>query len=492
MGSLERFFKAIADGGAPLNREHWIITVVLHIGFEPSIAAPDLHLQRAWQATRLRHPALAAVIRPGPLGELELAIEPDDDEEAATWACDTFTTHRDARNADELFPEQRPAAHASCHWIPSAAQLMIRSSHWRIDGVGMLMLGHSFMTALADVLRFGLETPLSSYATSSKSFGRSPLGSNVETVALSLAPEPETSSRAQIARRHATPSQVAAAADAVLATFTAGIPSIGLPTRGGSETAPSGATGRCAMGFDRPTTAKVVAGCRALGVSVTSAVHAAIVRVAAGFPQHPLAKSYAAFAPADLRRVILRQDADADVGPMGLFHLGLPVCIQDVVSSSSGGAAKSFDTVARELQAVYTRDLINFWDAADGSGVTVSLLDLVEASPQKTQELFATPLPPGLPPNQSPDLSSLGNIERYIEHEYRVDTDAGQGRVEVLDVWLGTDVLTRALQFHVWSWKDELGIAACYNRSFYENACVADVIAKVREEVLAGLRIHIV
>ncbi|CAJ2505692.1 Uu.00g130860.m01.CDS01 [Anthostomella pinea] len=487
MGSLERFMKAIADGGAPLNREHWIISLAFHVAFEPSVTAPELHLQRAWQATRLQYPALAAVLRSGPLGEPELTIEPDN-EEAAAWTSNTFTTHDNSKDADELFSELRPTAHATCHWIPSAAQLMIRSSHWRIDGVGMLMLGHSFMTALANVLHFGLDAPLSSYAITKST--QSPLGSHVETVARSLAQRPQTEGRAQ-GQRHAIPTQVAAVADDIIAKYTGGFPSIALPTREGSETTLPGATSRVAMGFDVPTTSKVVTGCRMMGVTVTSAVHAAIVRVAADFPQHPLAKSYAAFGPADLRRVIYEQDMDADVGPMGLFHLGLPICIEDVVSSSSGGAVKSFRTVARELQAVYGQDLVNFWDPADGSGAMVSLLDLVEANPRRTQELFAALLPPGLPPMQSPDLSSLGKIERYIQSEYGVGTGAGQGKVEVLDVWLGLDVLTRALQFHVWSWKGELRIAACFNRSFYEGAFVTDVIGKVREELLAGTSVYI-
>jgi hypothetical protein len=37
---------------------------------------------------------------------------------------------------------------------------------------------------------------------------------------------------------------------------------------------------------------------------------------------------------------------------------------------------------------------------------------------QRTTALFNTPVPEGLPPVQTPDLSSLGRMESFIKEEY--------------------------------------------------------------------------
>ncbi|KAI0008960.1 hypothetical protein F4779DRAFT_618082 [Xylariaceae sp. FL0662B] len=85
----------------------------------------------------------------------QLILDPVETE-ADVWTWRTFVTHDNVEDADELFRQLGPDAFAICHWLPSVAQLVICSSHCRIDGVGMLILGHRFVIALADVLRLDL------------------------------------------------------------------------------------------------------------------------------------------------------------------------------------------------------------------------------------------------------------------------------------------------------------------------------------------------
>lgn len=44
----------------------------------------------------------------------------------------------------------------SLHWLPGTRELRFRSSHWRIDGMGMLMLANSYLNSLATVIHLGL------------------------------------------------------------------------------------------------------------------------------------------------------------------------------------------------------------------------------------------------------------------------------------------------------------------------------------------------
>ncbi|KAI4861936.1 hypothetical protein F4820DRAFT_432019 [Hypoxylon rubiginosum] len=479
MGKLEEFFKMLCDGGAPWNREHWHISLVLSLNPPPSIADLEPYLRRAWYILRQKYPALGAIIKANdkdPKETPHIVLEPVE-VGVDIWTYKSFVTHGRTQDADELLRKLHPDALATCHWIPSTRQVMIRSSHWRIDGVGMLMLGHRFMETLVNMLGQKPDTPLDSYPTNQPR--EHILGSTIQDKAKSLnnTPKPVLSSLLD------------AGADAILATLLQGMPSIALPTRPGSEELPPSASDRRSVRLDADTTARLVATCRSRGFSVTSAVHAAIVCATARFPQHPLAKAYASFAAADLRRVLHAYDQQIEIGPLGLFHLGLPICIKDVVSPEGAGLAKDFETVARELHAVYSQDMINFWDPADGSGRKVALFELAESVPRKTMELYSQPLPPELPPVQTPDLSSLGRLERFLQRDYEFATDMGVGKVEIKDCWLGTEMLTRAMQFHVWSWKEELTLAVCFNASFYEESFASRILELVREELVLRLGI---
>lgn len=57
------------------------------------------------------------------------------------------------------------------------------------------------------------------------------------------------------------------------------------------------------------------------------------------------------------------------------------------------------------------------------------------------------------------------------------------------DVWLGTQILSRSVQCHVWGFRDELNIAGCFNVSFYEVEFVKEFLVKVESELLVGLGI---
>lgn len=170
----------------------------------------------------------------------------------------------------------------------------------------------------------------------------------------------------------------------------------------------------------------------------------------------------------------------------GLYFSGLPVCVNGMVADhgrDGGETKKSFDDVAREMTAVYSRNLSEFWTAPDGQ--IVGLLDLAEPYLKRTTALFSAPVPEGLPPVKTPDLSGLGRVETYLQREY--ESGSGGSKVGVEDMWIGTEMLNKSIQFHVWSWRDELNIAACFNQSFYDQSFVAEVLERVTEELQTGL-----
>ncbi|KAL7622879.1 hypothetical protein AAE478_006558 [Parahypoxylon ruwenzoriense] len=474
VGNLEAFFKVLSDNLVPEDREHWTISLPLKLRFPPYIGDPTSYLSRAWQALRLQHPALGATLSPqsgsDPKGGLMVSISPYDPD---SWVNDTFI-RRDEKDASTLFSKLFPTATATCYWLPTAGELVLRSSHWCIDGVGMVRLGHNFLTILASILRLGTEAALDSLVI------RSP----VDTL-ISPSLEELIRQKSNIPPGSEEDPILAEGADILVGEFIRGVPSIGLPTRADPTQGLSKNSLRVSTHLSSSTTAKVVAACRAKGLKVTSAVHAAIVLATAGFSQHPLSKSYTAFAPVDLRRALT-----ATAGPeeehgsrvTGLYFSGLPVCVEGILDAN-GKISKDFDTVAREINAVYSRDLVKFWSPDDGSGKTFSLPDLAESYLRRTTALLSAPAPEVFPPVQTPDLSSLGKVETHIQRDYVVDGDT---KIEVVDCWLATEMLTRNVQFHVWSWRDELTLGACFNNSFYEESFVVEVLDKVIEQLLVG------
>ncbi|KAH6605227.1 hypothetical protein Trco_006934 [Trichoderma cornu-damae] len=490
LDTLENFFKLLSDSGSPVNREHWAVSLALQISFRAPLKDPIPYMRRAWLLTGRLHPTLAGSVdadvdkstsQSSP-GKPILTVHPFDGD---AWLAKTFVVQGSksiignggnggddaappASPADDLFAAMLSTGTPTCHWLPETNELFIRSAHWRIDGVGMLMLAHSFLSALASVLRNGLDRDLDSYGSL---VGGRLLTRSLDDLANAYLDEAST------------PVHIQAAADGLVSDFVRGVPSIGLPTLPGSEAAVPGDSARQALRIDASTTAAIMWACRSRKISVSSAVHAAIVRATATYPQHPLAVSYATFFPVDMRRRLPTPHDGPDYAA-GMFSAGLPICVADVLGDAKGSGRKSYDEVAQQLASAYAKDLSRLATASDGS--PVGMLEVIAPYVRRTTKLFTRPLPPGLPQIQNPDMSSLGKVEAYIRRSYGDDGEQG---LDVTDFWLGTQMLSRSVQCHVWGFRDELNIAGCFNVSFYEAQFVMEFLRKVECELLTGLGI---
>ncbi|KAI0157908.1 hypothetical protein GGR52DRAFT_180647 [Hypoxylon sp. FL1284] len=465
LSSLELYIKVVSDGWKHLDREHWAVYTALQLKFLDPTVDRAACLRRVWQIARYHYPALGAVIadadEASPQSPLRLVSCPLSVDE---WADKTFSV-RDYEDSNELISHTRPVPTASCYWLPASSELVIRTSHWLMDGLGLFFLSRKLMTALVAVIRLGVDAPLEAYLPDDR-IGP-PLAPSIDSLS-SLRQDP----------------RIETALDQLFSEFLPKLPSIGFPTRGGSLSDDPGPTARVAARLDAEMTTKVAGSCREKGIKVTSAVHAAIVRVTASFPQHPLAKSYAAFALANLRYTRGAGPAWQAGSPEGVAAVcfaGFPVCVGGVVSED--GAALGFDSVAEELNRAYTADLDSYWDPQDGSGQVFGLSDLADGIMRRNMELLKAPMPDGFPPIQTPDLSSLGKVDAHLPAEYG---PAGDAQVEISNVWIGTDTVTRNIQFHVWSWKGALNLGACFNTSFYEKVFVSEITSRVLQELVRG------
>ncbi|KAK2591245.1 hypothetical protein QQS21_011071 [Conoideocrella luteorostrata] len=133
----------------------------------------SLYLQRAWLVVcHIYQSLVGSASRDTSSGHSTFTAKPlNVDEDDATWLADMFfINHAEncsgdivlASNTDDLLSKLRATGSATCHCLPESQQIHIRDLHWRIDGVGMMLLGHSFMTALCAVLSMGLGAQLDS------------------------------------------------------------------------------------------------------------------------------------------------------------------------------------------------------------------------------------------------------------------------------------------------------------------------------------------
>ncbi|KAI0974692.1 hypothetical protein F4678DRAFT_420522 [Xylaria arbuscula] len=476
LGNLEIFFKTLSDQGKPLKREHWQIHLAISLQFPPSIQDPVPYLKCAWQIMRLRHPELEAFVSAdsNTIDSVPLSRLVPSQLNLDAWTANTFSILHQYSSADEAFSNLYATETPTCNWVPASSQLIIRASHWRTDGVGMALLGHNFMTALANTMSRGLEPLIVARALGWDSFPKeqASIPRNLEEIARSQSHNPELHD----VEEHPI---LAAGADALVAEFLKGVPSIGLPTIANSETTIPSCSDRTSRALGADITKRISSACREMGFTVTSAVHAAIICATSSFPQHPLAKSYAAFVPVDLRQTL----GDSADRAIGLYFSGLPVCID---STHWKEDTNPFESIALQLGSVYSRDHVRFWKRPDDSGY-LSLLDLVQPYVQRTTVLFNQPVPETLPLIQTPDLSSLGKVERFIQQEYYLES--GGEVIKVSDFWLGTEMLNRSVQFHVWSWKGCLNLAACFNTSFYTKSFVVGVIDLIVEKLLEECKV---
>ncbi|ROT38103.1 hypothetical protein SODALDRAFT_278484 [Sodiomyces alkalinus F11] len=470
MDTLENFYKLLADSSSKLNREHWALTMSFRLAFPASLGDPLPYLRRTWLAVRHLHPGIGSTAPPTDPADLTskvaLTVPPLDPE---AWLAKSFVAHDDTTLVEDdatAALSLRPTETATLHWVPATSTIVFRSSHWRIDGMGSIMLAHAFMTTLVSVLRRGLDADLSAHASPAANGSLTP---SLDDIVRSPADEAST------------PERLKKAADSLIATFLKGLPTVGLPTIPGSEHATPGPTARAQVSLDRATTAAVLAACKARGFTVTSAIHAALLRVVARHPQHPLAKNYAAFVATDMRR---RLGAPWDGVPyaVGMFSSGVPVCIEGAQEEEED---KPFARLAADFHAVYSQDLARL--GVDDRGAPFSMQDIVAPYVRRTTKLFmTTPVPGGtMPPIQNPDLSSLGPVETVLRRRYVYA--CGDERIEVTDFWLGVEMLSRALQCHLWTFRDSLTLQGCFNTSFYEKDFVAGVLGQAMEELLAGL-----
>ncbi|KAH6892524.1 LolU-1 [Thelonectria olida] len=458
--------RMVAGAGARLNRDPFAITLRLKLKFPSIISDPTPYLRRTWLVSRHLHPQLGALYPPISAQQKNVTIPPLDPVE---WLKSSFTVHQgDAavfKSADDAVKTHHPTPTATAHWLPATSELLIRTTHLRLDGMGLFRLTHSFMTSLASVMRLGLDADVNSYPSNITEPTPSPGMGDATKIAEDGEPTPEYATKA---------------IDEFIGQYDKGKPGIALPIREGSEKSMPANTRRLSSTLDKTTTSAIREACKDNGISIATAVQTSLIRAVASFPQQSTSKDLLIRVATDLRQLLAPHYNDPEYA-VGLYVASFPSCIPDGLDPKL-----TFVQLAQKINPVFTTDLTNI--AQDNKGRPVSFLKILEPYLNREFKLL-TELPHDSAIKRSPGLSSVGLIEKFLEREYSFGEGQSE-RVDIESMWIAVDNIGQLPAFHIFTFRDQMTLQACFNESYYEDGFMNDVIERIKVELVNGLGIR--
>ncbi len=426
--SMERFHKAYGAVGHRFDREHFSLSAAVQFCFDTALGDTAEALRQTWKTMRFRYPQIAAFAQAD-----TYVYEVPDAAALESWLACTFTVEPSTTTASALQATFKPQKLASLHYLPHSSEILFHTAHWRIDGVGMLQFFDSFFEALAHpaMVEFGSEHKNLTQALD-----------EAAKVPKQITPEVEQVSTAR------------------LMEFLTNLPSIGLPTL--PERTP-GATHRLATELDHQTTSAIIARCKAQCISVTAAIHAAVVCATQKLadPARPGTK-YTTFTFFDLRKYLPPESLGGDFA-LSVYHVGLPATFHP----------SNFSSNAKELKRIYARPF---------STPDENIFTFLPCYVDLVTRMVSQPPPPNTLPATEGNFSSLGLIDKYMKAKY--------DKVQIKDFWLGVEMLTPIPMVHAWTRQGKMKFNLSYNDSFFSQDLAQSFLDKVVATLLEGLGVQ--
>ncbi|OJJ36261.1 hypothetical protein ASPWEDRAFT_52065 [Aspergillus wentii DTO 134E9] len=438
--SLEIFYRAIADAGAPLKRQHYLISSSVRL---KQIPPPD-QVKQTWKALRQQHPQIAAL--PDESGT-RLTYTSPSPADLEAWADETFIVESVDSSGDHLYKTLQPSPLFKLYYLPGTRELLFRAPHWRIDGIGLMHLQAAFLRILANGPPADLQFDGSEAARLSPSFDE----------AASIPLEAGDS--------------IYQAADAELDVFRNGLPSISIPTLPNAlPTAPR----RMISGFSAGTTQRIISACKAHGITVTTAAHAALVVATLPYAQvnfDPATRGcgggkYTCFNAIDLRKYLPAPYSSSSTA-VSIYHTGIPfsvdLSLNNTFTSMASVLAKGY---SRNLSKDEPRNALQFQ-----AEYVRKVLELLGAAPEDPLRAPA-----------HPELSSIGVVNGYLQADY----EGKASRHEVEDWWIAVEVINRLLCTNVWTWNGEMKLNVNWNEAFYDEDFVINFLDEWKMALVEG------
>ncbi|KAF4944167.1 hypothetical protein FGADI_12880 [Fusarium gaditjirri] len=442
----------------------------------------DKALRKAWLALRYAHPTLASqVTQDVESGEWvktyrELQGEADKD----AWLERTLVhisngqTGNQWANSDPpapklptMFALHLPAEHDDDGSATIRRDLVFRSPHDIIDGVGTLMMLNNFISFASEAYEKG-----NTYEPPSLDGSETPNLSPSYRVAAQI---PETLDQAQLDRLEQMAAQKAAAAS------DPSVEVLALPYGQGALL--PGRHQRLALILTRDETQQLLAACKAVGATPTHVFHAAAAMVVRDLQDKP----------AETKRVryinyILRNERSSCREPYGTAQH--PAAVYHSVSGQSLVVDMDIHPASIEPDAeTRKKEFLSILETVKDFYLTVKQdEEFYILAPTMFSQ--ATPALPGGPrplpvpgPNAHPSvsISSMGRTDAVVAPE--------TGALEARDPWVTGEELGNGLGLFLGTFQGELCLSAAYNDAWHTETEVKEYLERCKGAVSSGLGI---
>ena len=421
LNSSEHLLRDVGKRAGTVNREQWAVRACAKFRHVSSAADTETALKYAWRTLRYLQPQIAAHVQ----GDC-MVYETPQAADLESWMAETFLVET-VLNVDELLASPRPSSLPTLYYLPKSSEVLFCSSLWRIDAIGATSLINLLFKHVAEPFQM-------SFGDESRNL--SPGRDEAAQLPQDVSQEENN------------------AATSLLMEYATNLPALGLPIELVNEVA--GAFCRIETRLSPATTTSVIAGCKAEDLTVTTAVHAALIVALQEISSYTSSGDrYTSWGTFNYRPYVDPDDTNPATNPVTAMLHGLPISF----------TTSDFHENASSLKAFYAQLQNPFNHAA--------LLTILTPYTEKQAAMINQPLPRGIPQPTEPLMVSVGILDRYLHGEH------GHGEVEVKDFWLGTVVLTRQPLFYVWTWRGEMRLSMCFNEKFYTARFIRSFIERV-------------
>ena len=344
------------------------------------------------------------------------------------WLEESFIVDAETPSSNDLVASFKPPPVATLYYLPRTSEVAVHSSHWRIDGIGILQLLDRFFSLVVEGhdVKFGDE-------------GKN-LSPSLEEVA--GCPSQPTS-------------EIEGFVSKLVSETWAHMPSVGLPFKGDVSTLPEG-TRHQSITFSESASHAIVTGCKAKGVSVTAAFIAAFATASYALANPSTAgQDYTPIIPTNLRQY-LPEPFSSSVHAVSAFLTGIGPTVPP---------GESWNEYAQSLN----KQLKGFYSE--------SFSHSLREYAREYQKVFLAPPPEDEPLRSDISLSSLGIIDTYFQKEHTGSTGT---KVSVDSVHVNLEMGSRQMTAYVWTFSGCLNLSMNYNEAYHDAPFVQEVLLKVK------------
>ncbi|KAH7364779.1 hypothetical protein BKA65DRAFT_144332 [Rhexocercosporidium sp. MPI-PUGE-AT-0058] len=479
----EQFYTSMAKTWEATGHTYFAITACTGISIPRTYLSDastlDARVEKAfrwaWKKLRYDHPTLAAPAeydhRTKRCKKVYKTLR--DEQELETWMTETFKVVENGWTGEAFASTDPPVGRYATLFLitpPEIGELeeqhlrrdiLFRSHHDLIDGIGSLTLLNNFLRHAAMAFEAETEQPID-FGDEYRNLSP-PL-----RIAAGMPQSPSTDQKTKLAKIQSANTAARAGVNVLSLPFS-------------STVQEPGNSQRSAIHFSSEESKDVVAKAKSCRATITQVFHAAIALVVRDLQpkkSHSREVRYFSYSLVNLRHCCIPpyhkpRHAASVYHCVSANHLVVDLTVPAESTPSTEQTSEEFLSTLNQVRDFYQNAKID----ADYLSIVPSLFSAV------------TPAYPAIPcevpaPNQCPSvsLSSMGIVDRIVQPR--------QGPFEVIEPWvLGAEYST-GIGVFLGSWTGVLCLSASYNEAFHSKVEVLDFLERVKRVVIEGLEVH--